>query len=145
MFTPTTFEIVAKTTYSNGTTSKEIIDTFSQYVERVLQMPTGVDPNKITTGIVFNKDGTYSHIPTEVFIKDGFWYAKLNSLKNSTYSVIWNPITVESVENHWSKAVVNNMASRLVVFNHEYFAPDKDITRADYAAYIMRASLTSEK
>jgi len=138
VFPPVQFEITAKTTNIDGTTKEHSINKFSNYVERVMEIPSGVDPSKITTGIVFNVDGTYSHVPTEVYQKGGKWYAKLNSLTNSDYSVIWNPITVRSVENHWSKDAVNDMASRLVIFNSETFEPDKAITRADFAEYIVR-------
>ena len=136
---PIAFEVAAKTTKQDGTTGEVKISKFSNYVERVMEIPTGVDPNKITTGIVFNPDGSYSHVPTEVFQKDGKWYAKINSLTNSNYSVVWNPVTVNSVENHWSKDAVNDMASRLVIFNVESFEPNKAITRADFAEYIVRA------
>lgn len=139
VFPPVAFEVVAKTTKADGTTGEIEISKFSNYVERVMEIPSGVDPSKITTGIVFNPDGTYSHVPTEVFQKDGKWYAKLNSLTNSNYSVVWNPVTVKSVENHWSKDAVNDMASRLVIFEPEEFEPNKAITRADFAEYIVRA------
>jgi len=139
VFPPVQFEIVARTTKTDGTTKEQSINKFSNYVERVMEIPDGVDPGKITTGIVFNADGTYSHVPTEVYQKDGKWYAKLNSLTNSDYSVIWNPVTVKSVENHWAKDAVNDMASRLVIFNPEEFEPNKAITRADFAEYIVRA------
>ena len=139
IFAPVAFEIVAKTTKADGTTSNVQISKFSNYVERIMEIPAGVDPSKITTGIVFNPDGTYSHVPTEVFQRDGKWYARLNSLTNSNYSVVWNPVTVKSVEKHWAKDAVNDMASRLVIFNPESFDPNKAITRADFAEYIVRA------
>ncbi len=136
---PVNFEIYAKTTNTDGTTSEKEISTFSNYVQRIIEIPAGVDPSKITTGIVFNTDGTYSHVPTEVFQKDGKWYARLNSLTNSTYSVIYNPITVASVANHWSKAFVNDMASRLIISNPETFLPQGTITRGEFAEYITKA------
>lgn len=139
IFPPVAFEVVARTTKADGTTDEVEISKFSNYVVRVMEIPSSVDPSKITTGIVFNPKGTYSHIPTEVFEKDDKWYAKLNSLTNSNYSVIWNPVTVKSVENHWSKDAVNDMASRLVIFDPEYFEPDEAITRADFAEYMVRA------
>ncbi|HBF65846.1 MAG TPA: hypothetical protein DDW34_08980, partial [Clostridium sp.] len=139
VFPPVQFEITAKTTKIDGTTKEQSINKFSNYVERVMEIPASVDPSKITTGILFNADGTYSHVPTEVYQKNGKWYAKLNSLTNSDYSVIWNPVTVKSVENHWAKYAVNDMASRLVIFNPEEFEPNKAITRADFAEYIVRA------
>ena len=139
IFPPVSFEVVANTTRKDGSIDEVVISKFSNYVERVMEIPAGVDQNNITTGIVFNQDGTYSHVPTQVFQKEGKWYAKINSLTNSIYSVIWNPVAVKSVEDHWSKDAVNDMASRLVVFNAEAFTPDKAITRADFAEYIVRA------
>jgi hypothetical protein len=139
IFSPVTFEVVANTTRADGSTGEVIISKFSSYVERVMEIPEGVDPSKITTGIVFNQDGTYSHVPTSVFQNDGKWYARINSLTNSTYAVIWNPITVASVENHWSKAIVNDMASRLVIKNPETFMPNQNITRGEFAEYITKA------
>lgn len=139
VFPPVAFEIVAKTIKTDGTTGIVSINKFNSYVERVIELPADANANKITTGIVFNADGTYSHVPTQVFQKSGKWYAKLNSLTNSTYSVIWNPMTLSSVANHWSKATVNDMASRLVIFNTQGFEPNKGITRADFSEYIVRA------
>ncbi|MBN2259850.1 MAG: InlB B-repeat-containing protein [Clostridiales bacterium] len=136
---PVSFEVVATTTKEDGETASVKISKFSNYVERVMEIPEDMDSNMITTGIVLNPDGTYSHIPTEVFQKEGKWYAKLNSLTNSNYSVIWNPLTVNSVTDHWSMDTVNDMASRLVVLNPETFEPGKNITRGDFAEYIVRA------
>jgi len=136
---PVSFEVIAKTQKEDGTTGTVKINKFSNYVERVMEIPKGVDLDKITTGIVFNADGSYSHVPTEVFQKEGKLYAKLNSLTNSEYSIVWNPITIKSVDNHWAKDAVNDMASRLVIFNPDSFEPNKAITRSYFAEYIIRA------
>lgn len=104
-----------------------------------MEIPQGVDPSKITTGIIYNADGTFTHIPTTVYMENEKWYAKLNSLTNSSYSVIWNPITVASVENHWSKKAVNDMASRLIIKNPKTFNPQGYITRGEFAEYITKA------
>lgn len=139
IFPPVEFEITAKTTKTDGTEEHVNISKFNNYVERIMEIPAGVDPSKITTGILFNADGSYVHVPTVVFEKGGKFYAKLSSLTNSTYSVIWNPLTVASVNNHWSKAAVNDMASRLIVSNPETFAPDSFITRGEFVEYITKA------
>lgn len=136
---PVDFEIVAKTTGTDGKVRETTVSKFSDYVERVLELPTTVDPSKITTGIVFNADGTYAHIPTAVFQKDGKWYAKLNSLTNSTYSVIYNPITVDAVKGHWSEKTVNDMASRLILMDYKNFDANEAVTRAEFADYIVRS------
>lgn len=67
------------------------VSRFDAYVERTFTIPDGVDPNKITTGIVVDPDGTVRHVPTKVVIIDGKYFAKVNSLTNSTYSIVWHP------------------------------------------------------
>lgn len=133
---PASFEVVAV----NTLTKAELpISQFNNYVQRVFTLPAGADPDKITTGIVYNEDGTFSHIPTNVDQLDQKYFVKLNSLTNSTYSVIWNPITVASVDRHWAKDAVNDMASRLIIKNTTNFNPEAMITRGEFADYVSKA------
>ncbi|HEX3029216.1 MAG TPA: Ig-like domain-containing protein [Clostridia bacterium] len=126
-------------TCSSGNKTVEV-SKFNGYVDRMVAIPDGIDPSKITTGIVLNSDGTFSHVPTVITKINGKYYAKINSLTNSTYSVIWSPKTFKDVENHWAKDAVNDMGSRLVIsgVGNDNFAPDRDITRAEFAAIVVR-------
>ncbi|ABR47945.1 cell wall/surface repeat protein [Alkaliphilus metalliredigens QYMF] len=139
VFEPLQFEITARTTSNEGTVKEVKINRFKNYAERIMEIPEELDPSRISTGVVFNSDGTYSHVPTEVFDKDNKWYAGINSLTNSTYSVIWNPTIIDNVNGHWSEKMVNDMASRLIILEVEDFMPDKAINRAEFATYIVRA------
>ncbi|MBN7773539.1 S-layer homology domain-containing protein [Clostridium aminobutyricum] len=114
---------------------------FNAYVERTIAIPAGVDPSKITTGIVVEPNGTVYHVPTRVTVIDGKYYAVINSLTNSTYSVIWNPVTFSDMTNHWAKDSVNNMGSRMVVtgVGNNNYAPGRNMTRAEFSAVIVRA------
>lgn len=125
---------------TNGNKTVEV-SKFNGYVERMISIPDGIDPSKITTGIVLNHDGTFSHVPTTITVIDGKHYAKINSLTNSTYSVIWSPKTFMDVENHWAEDAINDMGSRLVIdgIKDGKFEPDRDITRAEFAAIVIRA------
>ncbi|MPN16247.1 Endo-1,4-beta-xylanase A [bioreactor metagenome] len=107
----------------------------------MIAIPDGVDPSKITTGVVVDPDGTVHHVPTKITVIDGKYYAVINSLTNSAYSVIWNPVEFTDVENHWAKSSVNNMGSRIVVsgVGSNNYEPDRDITRAEFAAIMVRA------
>ncbi|MEI7027248.1 S-layer homology domain-containing protein [Paenibacillus sp. y28] len=113
---------------------------FNAFVERTIAIPDGVDPGKITTGVVVEPDGTVRHVPTKVTLIDGKYYAKVNSLTNSTYSIVWHPIEFRDVAGHWSQAIVNNMGSRMVIngTGEGVFSPDADITRAEFAAILVR-------
>ncbi|WJH32740.1 hypothetical protein N6H14_20965 [Paenibacillus sp. CC-CFT747] len=89
--------------------------TFDAYVERTIVIPSGVDPSQITTGVVILPDGRAGHVPTKVTKANGKVMAVLNSLTNSTYSVISNKKTFEDISTHWAKASVENLAARLVI------------------------------
>ncbi|MFC5471307.1 S-layer homology domain-containing protein, partial [Cohnella suwonensis] len=103
-------------------------------------IPGGVDPSKITTGVVVDPDGTVRHVPTKIVVIDGKYYAKVNSLTNSTYSVVWHPLAFKDVAQHWAKDAVNDMGSRMVIsgIGNDMFNPDQDITRAEFAAIMVR-------
>lgn len=131
-------DFTVKATYGGKTVD---VSKFDIYVQRLVAIPDGVDPTKITTGVITEADGTSRHVPTEVVLIDGKYYAKINSLTNSTYTVVWHPIEFTDVTNHWAKAVVNDMGSRMVIsgVGSGLFAPDQDITRAEFAAIMVRA------
>ncbi|TMV45510.1 hypothetical protein FE783_28835 [Paenibacillus mesophilus] len=134
--TPVNFTVTA--TYDGETVE---IKTFTAYVEREIKLPDGIDPSKITTGIVINPDGTVTHVPTYIVERDGKWYARINSLTNSPYSVIWNPQSFADTARHWAESIINDMASRKVVngVDGRRFEPDLSITRAEFAAIAVRA------
>ncbi|MEA4926958.1 MAG: tandem-95 repeat protein [Syntrophomonadaceae bacterium] len=131
---PVQFEI---TCTSAGKTVE--VSRFNAYVERTIAIPEGVDPGRITTGIILNPDGTFSHVPTQIVIVDGKYYAKISSLTDSTYSVIWNPKSFRDVETHWAKPAVNDMGSRLILngIGNGNFAPEREITRAEFASILV--------
>ncbi|EGL16484.1 MULTISPECIES: S-layer homology domain-containing protein [unclassified Paenibacillus] len=134
-----------KGTYG-GTTVE--VSRFNAYVERTIAIPDGVDPSKITTGVVVEADGTVRHVPTRIVNVGGRYFAKINSLTNSTYSVIWHPVEFRDVAGHWAQNAVNDMGSRMVVSGVENgtFNPDTAITRAEFAAIMVRAlGLKQEK
>ncbi|WP_158301665.1 X2-like carbohydrate binding domain-containing protein [Paenibacillus mesophilus] len=116
------------------------ISRFNAYVERTVAIPDGVDPAKITTGVVIEPDGTVRHVPTKIIVIDGKYYARVNSLTNSTYSIVWHPREFKDTAGHWAKEAVNNMGSRMVVggIGNDLFNPDQPVTRAEFAAIITR-------
>lgn len=131
-------EFTISCTY-NGKTVE--VSNFNAFVERTIAIPDGVNPNKITTGVVINPDGTVRHVPTKIIVIDGKYYAKINSLTNSTYAVVWNPIAFKDVKQHWAKDAINDMGSRMVIsgVGNNMFEPEREITRAEFAAIVVRS------
>ncbi|WP_193726518.1 InlB B-repeat-containing protein [Paenibacillus guangzhouensis] len=133
---PVQFSVTAS--YNGKTVS---VERFSSFVEREISIPAGVDASKVTTAAVVNPDGSVRHVPTFVTTRAGKCYAVVNSLTNSDYALIWNPKTFADVEGHWSKQAVNDMASRMIVngVDERRYDPDASVTRAEFAAIIVRA------
>ncbi|RXZ84062.1 hypothetical protein EBB07_02935 [Paenibacillaceae bacterium] len=132
---PLSFTVTA----SYGDKSIEV-DKFNEYVQRAIAIPDDANPNRITTGVALEADGTVRHIPTKIAHKNGVYWAEISSLTNSIYSVVWNPQNFADVAGHWSKAEVNDMGSRLIVngVGEGKFNPDQKITRAEFAAIMVR-------
>lgn len=117
------------------------VSSFNSFVERAIAIPEGVEQNKITTGVIVDPDGTIRHVPTRIVLKDGKYYAIINSLTNSAYSVIWNPKVYKDVEDHWAQQPVNEMVSRLVMdeVTEHTFEPERYLTRAEFISIILQA------
>ncbi|MBD2846402.1 leucine-rich repeat protein [Paenibacillus sp. IB182496] len=132
---PMSFSVQAK--YGDRT---EEVTTFNAYVERTLALPEGVDASRVTTGVVVDPDGNVRHVPTKIVEVEGTYYAQINSLTNSTYAVVWSPVAFEDVTGHWAMAAVNNMGSRMIIsgVGEDRFEPDREITRAEFAAIVVR-------
>ncbi|MBU5354688.1 Ig-like domain-containing protein [Paenibacillus barcinonensis] len=116
------------------------VKNFDIYVERTIAIPDNIDPNKITTGVVVEPDGSVRHVPTKVRQNNGRYEAQINSLTNSTYAVVWHPLQFGDVTNHWGKDAVNDMGSRMIVegVGNGSFKPDRAVTRAEFAAIVVR-------
>ena len=136
---PTEFVISAVASKNKDKTETIQITNFKQYVSRIFEIPNNVNPEDITTGIVFDQNYNYTQVPTRIYTENGKKYAEINSLTNSIYSVINHPITVDSVKGHWSESTVNDLASRLIVKDYDTFEPDKNITRGDFSTYMVQA------
>ncbi|WP_440112433.1 S-layer homology domain-containing protein [Paenibacillus sp. QZ-Y1] len=110
------------------------------YAAKYIALPEGIDPNRITTGVVVNQDGSVYHLPTVVTKINNRYYAQINDLRSSgTYSVIWNPEDFTDVRTHWGQADVNNIAARLDLKGNgdNTFSPERSVTRSEFAEIVV--------
>ncbi|MFX3634577.1 MAG: S-layer homology domain-containing protein [Candidatus Pristimantibacillus sp.] len=122
-----------------GSAEKEVTK-FGTYVERTIALPNDIDSSQATTAVVVEPDGTVRHVPTRFVTLDGKVYAKVYSLSNSTYAIIRHSIAFKDVTAQWAKDAVNDLGSRMVVSgdSNALFNPDTNITRAEFAAILVR-------
>ena len=132
---PVQFTITAE---YNGKTAE--VTTFDQYVERTIEV-TAEQAANITTAVIIEPDGTTRHIPTYVYQKNGKWYVVVNSLTNSTYALVHNERSFTDTAGKWYEAYVSEMANRMIMddIGGSVFAGDRDITRAEFVAIVIRA------
>lgn len=110
------------------------------YAPKYIALPEGIDPNRITTGVVVNPDGSVFHVPTVVTKIGDRYFAQINDLRShGTYSVIWNPQDYDDVQYHWGRADVNNVAARLDLegTGNNTFSPNRNVTRAEFAEIVV--------
>ncbi|WP_238654374.1 S-layer homology domain-containing protein [Paenibacillus piscarius] len=110
------------------------------YAPKSIALPEGIDPNRITTGVIVNPDGTVFHVPTVVTKINNRYFALINDLRSSgTYSVIWNPQDFADVRTHWGKADVNNIAARLSLKGNgdNTFSPNRSVSRSEFAEIVV--------
>ncbi|WP_051280559.1 S-layer homology domain-containing protein [Anaerovorax odorimutans] len=131
-------EFTVNCTYGEDTTE---VRKFNSYVSRTIVIPENVDVSKITTAIVVNEEGTTHHVPTKITKIDGTYYAEINSLTNSVYTLINNEVQFADVEGHWAQNAIDDMASRMVVtgMGNGNYNPNSAVTRAQFAAIVVRA------
>ncbi len=137
---PVAFKVEATATNRSGITKTVEVEKFSEFVKRRIDLPDMTDRTQITTAVIYNDDGSYSHIPTAVEVVDGVYKAVINSLTNSVYTVIWNSVEFEDMSSHWAKDAVNDLGSRLVVSGkgENVFKPDDRVTRAEFSAMVVQ-------
>ncbi|MEK3884665.1 DNRLRE domain-containing protein [Paenibacillus sp. PL2-23] len=120
--------------------SKQEISAFSGYVERLIELPEGISADELTTGVVLEPDGSWRHVPTKRTRLDGKAYAVISSKSNSTYAIIGGQRTFEDIEGHPFEAAITDMGARMIVngVGGARFAPSGQVTRAEFAAIIVR-------
>ncbi len=137
MIPPVYFEIVIS--YQDKTIT---LERFSAYTERAVPVPDSLDAKKITTAVVIDENGGVQHIPTRIVSnKAGQRYAVFSSMTNSSYAVIFRERTFADSAKHWASADINGMAGRMILggVSAQAFEPDRDITRAEFMAIVVRS------
>lgn len=118
------------------------VDTFKAFVTRTIEIPENIDANKITTAIITDVNGHIRHVPTYITMVNGKYYATINSLTNSTYTLINNDVTFSDItDGYWAKADIEKMANRLIVEGEDdgTFLPSVAIKRGELSEIIVKA------
>lgn len=135
--TPVDFKIVA---VGNG--KEQQINNLGTYFKRTLPVTGSVNSNQ-AVAVVYNPDTKeLNFVPATFATENGHTIATLNRTSTSIYTVIQSDaVSFKDLASHWSKKEVEALASKLVVkgTGDNTFSPNRNITRAEFAALIVRA------
>ncbi|MGG1517414.1 Ig-like domain-containing protein [Paenibacillus oryzisoli] len=115
---------------------------FGSYVERRLQVQSGLHADQ-ATAVRMDENGRLSFVPMIIATENGTAVAILKRKGNSTYAVVQaqSGHDFADMAGHWAQQDVALMAAKLLVDGRDAhsFAPDAPVTRAEFAALLVRA------
>lgn len=132
---------------SNGNT-QEIHEFGKTYVSRTIDINQSLDATH-STAVMYNEaTGEFTFVPAAFKIENGHTVVTFKRNGNSIYAVAQFNKTFSDLNTHWAKADVELMASKLIVkgMSNDKFAPNVVVTRAEFAAMVVRAlGITEDK
>lgn len=129
------------TVTAEGNGKNQDITTLDTYVSRTIDLPSGANISNLT-GVTFNPvTGEQQFVPTLFKTVDNKLQAIIKRKSNSVYGVIEYTKSFKDVQNHWAKPDIEILASKLIVkgASATEFAPEAKITRAEFAALLVRS------
>jgi hypothetical protein len=119
---------------------EEVTDFQGVYVDRTLTVKSLADPSKVTA-VWFDTNNKMNFIPSSIINNNGSLEVTIHSQHNSIYTVIQSNKSFADLQGHWAKSDVELLANKMIVDGVEdnSFAPDNNITRAEFAALLVRS------
>ncbi|MCS7460853.1 S-layer homology domain-containing protein [Paenibacillus doosanensis] len=111
------------------------------YVSRTLEFAHEVNPQTATAIWYDPASGAFRFVPATFAVSGGVTRATIQRPGNSIYTVVEHAKSFDDLSGHWSRSDVELLASKLVIngMTDSSFAPQRDITRAEFAALLVRA------
>lgn len=125
---------------SSGTQSIDITD-MEQYVHRTLPLSQAADSNK-STGVVFDPaTGSLSFVPSIFESTNDDHLVDIAHRSNNIYTAIEYTRNFSDVISHWAKSDIELLTNKLIAngMTASTFEPEREVTRAEFAALIVRA------
>lgn len=122
--------------------SVKTIDNFgSTYVVRTLTVDGELDPNTATALLYDPATGTFRYAPASFTASGGKTTVTIKSPSNGIFVVAVHSATFSDIQTHWAKTAIEKLASKLIAqgVTADTFAPNRSITRAEFAALLVRA------
>ncbi|MBJ9992021.1 S-layer homology domain-containing protein [Paenibacillus sp. S28] len=115
------------------------VSPYSTYVQHVLPIPAAGE-GIVSMGVMLDENGTVHPVPTRLTGEKGSRSAVVSSVTGGTFALVGYSTSFSDVSGHIQE-VVQNLASRLILqgTGDGRFNPDRTVTRAEFAAILVRA------
>lgn len=119
----------------------EIADFGFTYAERSLTLEGGVDPKRASVYRIDSATGELAFVPALFAAVDGRTVASFKRPGNSVYIAAAADRSFADLAGHWAREDAETMANKGIVLgvDAERFAPGRSITRAEFAALLVRS------
>ncbi|MEC0228669.1 S-layer homology domain-containing protein [Paenibacillus alba] len=111
------------------------------YVSRTISLGAlTIDSSKVTA-VWVDSSNQIHFVPAVITTKNGSSVITIRSPHNSLYTVIQSDKSFKDLQGHWAKADVELLANKWLVDGKkdQQFAPEVTVTRAEFAAMLVRA------
>lgn len=118
------------------------IDSFgSHYVKRQIQLNQEVNPVNSTGAVYDEHTKSWTFVPSTFSSTDGSSVASIERTSDSIYAVVTSHKSFNDIANHWARDNILLLANKLIVKGEtsSTFAPNRHITRAEFAALLVRS------
>ncbi|MEF3307840.1 S-layer homology domain-containing protein [Paenibacillus sp. GYB004] len=123
-----------------GSESLEVRDFGNRYVERSIAL-SGDVPSYATAVVFDPATGEMTFVPARFKQADGKTIVTIKRTGNSLYAIVAADKAFQDTQGHWAQADIDLLASKMLAkgVTDREFAPDRPITRAEFAALLVRA------
>lgn len=126
---------------TNGSTKSEIRSFGGRYVKRTLTADGGIDTKDAVVLVYYPSTGKFHYVPAVIESAEGKTQANIMSLSNSIYVLALQSKSFEDTNGHWAQNDIEQLAAKQIVsgVTASSFAPQRSVTRAEFAAMLVRA------
>jgi len=129
------------TVTAQGGGKSVVVEDMGTYTSRTLPLTAKADPNTTTAAVFDAATNTLQFVPAVFSSDNNKNTATIKRQSNSIYTVIEHKKSFGDIAGHWAKNDIELLANKLIVngATDSEFQPERSITRAEFAALIVRA------
>jgi hypothetical protein len=126
---------------TNGNTKTEIRSFGGRYVKRTLTAKGDIDTKDAVALVYDPGTGKFHYVPAVIESAEGMTHADIMSMSNSIYVLASNAKSFDDTKGHWAQSDIEQLAARQILsgITASSFAPQRSVTRAEFATMLVRA------